>query len=125
MSSRALCAEQGSQSLLSKRNKPYFTCNFCGVQIFVRGKVGISRLLKLAKEGILVSSSGESASHGIELLNRLEQLKLQRKDLVFKRPFIFTDSNVENAIVLIDAEIESVQGELAKIAGSKGKETEK
>jgi DNA-directed RNA polymerase subunit RPC12/RpoP len=110
---------------LSKRNKPYCTCNYCGIQLFVRGKVGIARLRKLARDGILISSSGESASYGIALLNRLEQLKLQRKDLVFKRPLIFTDLNVENAIDLVDAEIESVQGELAQIASSKRKEPHK
>jgi hypothetical protein len=115
----------GLPILISKRNKPYCTCNSCGIQLFVRGKVGISRLRKLAKDGILISSSGESASHGIALLNRLEQLKLQRRDLVLKRPLIFADSNVENTIDLVDAEIESVQGELAKIARSKRKEPHK
>lgn len=115
----------GLPILLTKRKKPYCTCNSCGIQIFVRGKVGISRLRKLVSDGILISSSGESASHGIALLNRLEQLNLQRRDLVFKRPLIFADSNVENAIVLIDAEIESVQGELAKVARSKRKEPHK
>ena len=115
----------GLPILISKRNKPYCTCNSCGIQLFVRGKVGISLLRKLAKDGILISLSGESASHGIALLNRLEQLKLQRRDLVLKRPLIFADSNVENTIDLVDAEIESVQGELAKIARSKRKEPHK
>jgi predicted RNA-binding Zn-ribbon protein involved in translation (DUF1610 family) len=109
----------------SKRKKPYCTCNDCGIQLFVRGKVGIARLLKLARDGILISSSGGSAAHGIALFNRLEQLKLQRRDLTFKRPFIFPDSNVENTIDLVDAEIETVQGELAQIASSKRKESEK
>jgi hypothetical protein len=68
---------------------------------------------------------GRNASHGIALLNRLEQLKLQRRDLIFKRPLIFPDPNVENAIDLVDAEIKSVQRELAKIARSKRKESQK
>jgi len=109
----------------SKRKKPYCTCNFCGIQLFVRGKVGIARLRKLARDGILISGSGGSASHGIALLNRLEQLKLQRRDLVFKRPLIFADSNVENAIELVDAEIKTVQVELAVIANSKREASQK
>jgi predicted RNA-binding Zn-ribbon protein involved in translation (DUF1610 family) len=109
----------------SKRKKPYCTCNDCGIQLFVRGKVGIARLRKLARDGILISSSGGSAAHGIALFNRLEQLKLQRQELTFKRPLIFPDSNVENTIDLVDAEIETVQGELAQIASSKRKESEK
>jgi hypothetical protein len=115
----------GLPILISKVKKPYCTCNSCGMQLFVRGKVGISRLRKLARDGILISSSGESASHGIALLNRLEQLKLQRRDLILKRPLIFPDSNVENAIDLVDAEIESVQGELAQLASLKRKESDK
>jgi hypothetical protein len=91
----------------------------------VRGKVGIARLRKLARDGILISSSGQSASYGIALLNRLEQLKLQRRDLVFKRPLIFPDLNVENAIELVDAEIKTVQVELAAIASSKREESDK
>ena len=111
--------------LFSKTNKPYCTCNSCGIQLFIRGKLGISRLRKLALFGNLISSRGESASHGIALLNRLEQLKLQRRDLIFKRPFIFPDPNVENAIDLFDSEIKSVQRELAKLARSKRKESQK
>ena len=115
----------GLPILISKTNKPYCTCNSCGNQLFIRGKLGISRLRKLARDGILIVSSGESASHGISLLNRLEQLKLQRQDLTFKRPLISTDLNVENAIDLVDAEIETVQGELAQIASAKRKESDK
>ena len=109
----------------SKRKKPYCTCNDCGIQLFVRGKRGIARLRELVRKGILISSSGESASDGIVLLNRLEQLKLQRRDLVLKRPLILPDQNVEDAIDLVDAEIETVQGELAEITSAKRKESNK
>ena len=109
----------GLPILLSIRNKPYCQCNDCGVQIFVRGKVGISRLRELANTGILVSGTKESASHGINLLNRLEQLKLQRQDLRKKLGLIFTDENVGNVICMVDAEIEKVEGELAKLAAKK------
>jgi hypothetical protein len=115
----------GLPILTSKRNKPYCTCNHCGIQLFVRGKVGIARLRKLARDGILVSSRGGSASHAIVLFNRLEQLKLQRRDLVFKRPLIFEDPNVENAIELVDAEIKTVQVELSVFASSKREESQK
>jgi hypothetical protein len=55
----------------------------------------------------------------------LEQLKIQKRELVFKRPLIFPDPNLENAIDLVDAEIKSVQGELAQIASSKRKESDR
>jgi DNA-directed RNA polymerase subunit RPC12/RpoP len=105
---------------LTIANKPYCTCNSCGVQIFVRGKKGIKRLQEMVDEGILISDSNESVSHGISLLNRLEQLKKQRSDLESKRGFFLPDENVENAIRIVDAEKEKVEGELARIA----KETE-
>jgi len=109
----------------SKRGKPYCTCNICGVQMFVRGKTGIARLVQMANARILVSGSGESASHGIQLYNRLEQLKLQKSELKWKRGIIFTDENVENTIQIVDAEIEKVEGELAKVARKAKRETEK
>lgn len=106
----------GLPILTSKRGKPYFICNLCGVQIFVRGKAGITRLNEMANAGILISGRRESPSHGINLLNRLEQLKLQKEELKGKRGIIFTDENVENVIRIVDVEIEKVQGELARIA---------
>jgi hypothetical protein len=110
-----LCGS-GLPILTSKRRKPYFTCNFCGVQIFVRGKAGIARLNEMANAGILICATVESATHGISLLNRLKQLELQKEDLKEKRGFFFTDVNVEKVIRLVDLEIEKVQGELARIA---------
>jgi DNA-directed RNA polymerase subunit RPC12/RpoP len=115
----------GLPILTSKRNKPYLTCNFCGVQIFVRGKTGISRLAEMAKLGILVADSKESAAHGIRLFNRLEQLKKQRDELKWKQGIFFKDENVENTIQVVDAEIKKVEGELAKIAGKTERETKK
>jgi hypothetical protein len=115
----------GLPILASKRQKPYFVCNHCGVQIFVRGKAGIARLRDMSKEGILVSGKGESALHGINLYNRLEQLKLQEHELAQKRGIFFFDENVENAIRIVDAEIEKVEGELAKIAARTARENNK
>lgn len=115
----------GLPILKSKRNKPYCTCNDCGLQIFVRGKKGIFRLQEMAESGILISVREESAAHGISLLNRLEQLKLQKQELEAKQGIlgiIFPDENVQNAISLVDAEIENVQGELAKLSRLKQEE---
>jgi hypothetical protein len=70
----------------------------------------------MANAGILISGKKESASHGINLLNRLEQLKLQRDELKWKRGIIFTDENIENAIRIVDVEMEKIESELARIA---------
>jgi predicted RNA-binding Zn-ribbon protein involved in translation (DUF1610 family) len=109
----------------SKRRKPYCTCNDCGIQLFVRGRVGITRLYKLVRQGILISSEGESAGHAATLLNRLEQLEIQKRKLAFKSALsLFTDPDVENAIEIVDAEIKTVQGDLATMASLKRKESE-
>lgn len=115
----------GLPILRSKRSKPYFICNLCGVQVFVRGKTGIRRLRAMAASGILVSSTGESASHAIQLYNRLGQLKLQKDDLKWRRGIFLRDENVENTILAVDAEIEKVEGELAKVARKAERETDK
>ena len=97
------------------------TCNICLVQIFVRGTVGISRLRDLATSGILVSSKDGSVSYGINLYNRLEQLKLQKEDLERKRGLVFFNKDAVNAISVVDAEIEKVQRELEKVAQKRQK----
>lgn len=105
----------------SKRGKPYLVCDTCGLQVFVRGKNGIARLKEMAEVGILVVSSKTSACFSINLHNRLKQLELQKVDLQLKGGIFFLDQATQNAIQIVDAEIEKVQSELAKVA----KETEK
>jgi DNA-directed RNA polymerase subunit RPC12/RpoP len=112
----------GLPILPSKRKKPYFTCNACGVQVFVRGKTGISKLKQMANAGILVSGKKDSPMHGIVLLNRLEQLKLQKNDLEWKQGIFLKDQNVENVIQTVDAEIKKIEGELADLAAKKENE---
>lgn len=115
----------GLPLLVSKRGKPYCTCNDCGMQIFFRREKGISRLRRMARDGILISARDDSAARGIALLNRLERLKLQKRDLEKRRGIIFADENIENTISLIDAEMQTVQGELAKAARMKQKDRTK
>ncbi len=77
---------------------------------------------RMAQQGVLISVKGHSAGYGISLLNRVDQLKSQKHNLEQKQGIVFTDKNVENAISLVDAEIENVQRELAKL--SKAKQTD-
>jgi transcription elongation factor Elf1 len=36
---------------LTKKNKPYVTCDPCGIQLFVRGPAGIAELTRLLEQG--------------------------------------------------------------------------
>jgi hypothetical protein len=114
-----LCAD-GLMILASKRGKPYCVCNPCGIQLFFRGKTGISRLLQMVKGEILIPGKADGADYGIALFDRLQQLKAQKEELEEKRGLIFRDSGVENAILIVDAEIEKVEGELARVARKTG-----
>jgi DNA-directed RNA polymerase subunit RPC12/RpoP len=113
----------GLEIRTTKNKKPYCVCNDCGIQLFMRGKKGISRLRTFVREGVLVSSRGESAGHATTLLNRLEQLEIQKRKLTLKSALVlFTDPDVEHAIEIVDAEIKKVQGELAERASNKENE---
>ena len=114
-----LCAD-GLAILASKRGKPYCVCNPCGIQLFFRGKPGISRLLQMVKGEILIPDKADGADYGIALFDRLRQLKAQKEELEERRGVIFRDSNVENAILIVDAELEKVEGDLAKVAKKTG-----
>ena len=39
---------------LSKKDKPYITCNVCGVQVFIRGRAGIDEFKKMIAQGTFV-----------------------------------------------------------------------
>ena len=43
-----LCSGQ-LQIRLTKKNRPYWICNDCGTQVFIRGDKGIARLKVLVK----------------------------------------------------------------------------
>jgi hypothetical protein len=110
-----LCGE-GLPIGTTKRGKPYCVCYECGVQFFIRGKTGIARLLKLAKDGVLYSVTKQRASHAINLYNRLKQLKLKKGHFEAKRPVFKRDENLENAISTLTQEISGVEAELKNLA---------
>ena len=35
---------------ISKKDKPYLVCNYCGMQLFVRGEKGIQKLKKIIND---------------------------------------------------------------------------
>jgi hypothetical protein len=73
----------------------------------------------MASSGILVSVKKQLSMPAIILLNRLEQLRLQKEDLQRKQGIFFPDDSVGNAIHIVDAEIQKIESELAKMAGNK------
>ena len=76
----------------------------------------------MVKREILIPGKADGADYGIALFDRLRQLKSQREELEEKLGLVFRDRDVENAIQIVDAEIETVQRELAKKARTKQRE---
>lgn len=97
----------------------------CGIQIFIRGKTGISRLNKILENEILIAGRDSKASVATVLFNRIQHLKRQKADLEVKQGLIIRDPDLKNAIRAVDNEIERVQGELEKLSRKSSSEKRK
>jgi DNA-directed RNA polymerase subunit RPC12/RpoP len=100
---------------IARTEKPYCVCIDCGIQIFFRGKTGISRLNKLLENEILIAGNDSNANIAVVLFNRIQHLKSQKMDLELKTGLMLRDPDLTNAICSVDNEIERVQGELEKL----------
>ena len=105
----------------SCKQKPYCVCTDCGLQIFFRGKLGISRLRALLNDGAQrVGGPTAHAAAAVSAFSRLEQLREQKYTLEQKRGLIFTDLDLEHAIAALDHDIARVQHILDEMSsGSK------
>lgn len=69
-----ICAELKKIGI-SKKDKPYYFCDYCGVQVFIRGKLGIQKLIELNNNGIIknmVSDNPQSIWGLIQLDNKIK-----------------------------------------------------
>lgn len=102
---------------LTYKGKPYCTCNDCGLQLFFRGKIGIKRLQQLLCSAKFICGDQGLASDPLALVNRLEKLKDQKRELESKQGLIFKNEPVDNAIIFVNKEISKIEKTLKKIAG--------
>jgi len=115
----------GLEVRISTKQKPYTVCLDCGIQNFYRGKQGIRRLRELLDSNVLITGTGSSVDTAILLFNRIQQLRAQRKELKARKGLIFRDRDLENAILVVDNEIERVQGELKRFGRKTSREKKK
>jgi DNA repair ATPase RecN len=82
---------------LSKREKPYFVCDSCGIQIFVRRKEGIERLNKFLDVSNQYSVPFQQATERVyeiqARLNEIDATKAQITKLEDQIGFFFQDEN--------------------------------
>jgi hypothetical protein len=99
---------------ISQKQKPYCICNDCGIQLFFRGKAGIRRLHALLREKRPLGPDTKALNLPVPLYNRLAQLKQQREQLKNQQGLFFRDRDLDNALVVLEAELQQVQAELER-----------
>ncbi len=101
--------------LLTKRQKPYVTCNDCEVQVFIRGKEGIRRMREMLGHGELsgnVRGLAPLLEYGTFLRGRLREIHREK-------PLLGKNQNLETEEKLVEAELARVR----KVLESELKET--
>ena len=115
----------GLEIRISRKLKPYTMCLTCGVQNFYRAKQGIRRLREIVDSQILITGNEPNVDTAVLLFNRIQQLRAQRKELQARKGLILRDSDLENAILVVDNEMERVQGELKRLGRKTSREKKK
>ena len=103
----------------SKRNKPYFICEPCGVQVFVRRESGILKLkallLSISKSAVNYPGAQARTTDLIAQTNRLAELKAKLKEIQNKQglwEFLTGDGSLALAEKAIKQEIETIEDQL-------------
>ena len=117
-----LCGKQLDQRT-DKNNKPYFICNPCGMQIFIRRELGIKKLEELIRnleEGELPLRKHAQALYQVRaILSEIDGLKEEIKRLNFEIGFFWIDQDKLRARKLLEARIENLLLQLEQLAGAK------
>jgi len=82
---------------LSKNNKPYFICNICGIQAFIRKDDGVNRLNDLINNPVLYKKiylTGSFLENSI-LLKIKERIKLIKEELSKFAFYLINSKDIE------------------------------
>lgn len=117
-----LCGKQLDQRT-DKNNKPYFICNPCGMQVFIRRELGIQKLEELIcnlKEGELPLKTHTQVLYEVQaILSEMDDLKAEIKRLDGEIGFFFIDQDKLRARKLLEARIENLLLQLEQISEAK------
>jgi hypothetical protein len=103
----------------SKRQKPYLVCDPCGVQIFIRGKQGISLLNKWKKVFLNQNHTASETSEVLRLVDQLDKFKTSLKKVEDSQgswATIFAENPAADAI---KSEIEKTENRLRELTEKK------
>jgi DNA-directed RNA polymerase subunit RPC12/RpoP len=117
-----LCGKQLNQRT-DKNNKPYFICNPCGMQIFIRRELGIQKLEELIrnlKEGELPLRTHTRVLYEVQaILSEMDDLKAEIKRLDGEIGFFWIDQDKLRARKLLEARIKNLLLQLEQISEAK------
>ncbi len=103
-----------------KNGKPYFVCNPCGIQLFVRRPHGIKLLDKLlcdaARNEIPFKHRAEEVYKIQALLSEINGVKEQIERLQSQISFLFSDTDKVRACNLLKTKLENLFKELEQLA---------
>ena len=102
-----------------KNGKPYFICNPCGIQLFIRREHGIGLLDKLlrdaAKNEIPFKHRADEVYQIQALLTEITGVKQQIERLESQITFLFRDETKVRACNLLKTKLENLFHELQQI----------
>ena len=114
-----LCVEK-LEKRIDKNGKPYFVCNPCGIQLFVRRPHGIALLNKLladaARNEIPFKHRAEEVYKIQALLSEINGIKQQIERLQSQIKFLFRDEDKVRACNLLKTKLENLFKELEQLA---------
>jgi hypothetical protein len=114
-----LCVEK-LERRTDKNGKPYFVCNPCGIQLFVRRPHGIALLNKLladaARNEIPFKHRAEEVYKIQALLTEINGVKQQIERLQSQISFLFGDTDKIRACNLLKTKLENLFKELEQLA---------
>ena len=114
-----LCIQELNERT-DKNRKPYFICDSCGVQIFIRGREGIKNLAELIstlKERDFPFREHAHTLYEIQaLLTEIRGIEKEIKSMDSVLDILFTNEHKERARELLNKRIETLLGHLDVIA---------
>ena len=114
-----LCGKKLDQRT-DKNGKPYFTCDPCGTQFFVRRKQGIEKLEELIREldkrGLSITQRAQSFYEIQAILSEIDGLKCEIEKLDAQIGFFFVDEDKVQARKSLKTRVQGLLMELEEIS---------
>jgi chaperonin cofactor prefoldin len=114
-----LCGKKLDQRT-DKNGKPYFICNPCGTQFFVRRKQGIEKLEELIgelnKRGLSIARRAQSLYEIQAILSEIDGLKSEIEKLDVQIWFLFVDEDKVQARMSLKTRVQGLLMELEEIS---------